>query len=82
MSFSFYIFILCFVIIFIHNIFKGDVNHDYKVSILDIIKTQRYIDGYTDNLSFYDKFLMDVNMDFKIDEQDVFELRNVIIGKE
>lgn len=81
LSFSFYILILCFVIMFIHNIFKGDVNYDHKITALDIVKTQRYINGYRDDLSFYDKFLMDVNMDFKIDEQDILELRKIIVNK-
>lgn len=81
LSLSFYIIVLFIIITFIHYLFKGDINHDYKISTLDIVTIQRYTNGYNDNLSICDKFLMDINLDFRIDEDDINELKKIIVNQ-
>lgn len=81
LSISFYIVVLFMIFTFIHCLFKGDINHDNNISTLDIVVIQRYINGYDNKLSIYDKFLMDVNMDFKINKEDIDELRKIILNQ-
>ena len=60
---------------------KGDINHDGKYSTIDVVYIQRYIAGL-DNPSCIDKFYLDANGDFAINEQDIEYVQRKIVGLE
>ena len=60
---------------------RGDVNHDGKYSTVDVVRVQRYILGL-DNPCLIDKYCMDANSDFAIDEKDIEKIQRKIVGLE
>ena len=60
---------------------KGDVNHDGKYSTVDVVRVQRYILGL-DDPCLIDKYCMDANSDFAIDEKDIEKIQRKIVGLE
>ena len=75
---------LLFLIVFISTLLKyqkGDINHDGKYSAIDSVRVQRYILGL-DNACLIDKYCMDVNGDFVINEKDVEKIHQKIVGLE
>lgn len=76
--------IVLFIIFFLSFTFKyqkGDINHDNKYSTIDVILVQRYVLGL-DNPCWIDKYCMDINSDFVIDEKDIEKIRCKIVGLE
>ncbi len=77
------IIILLFGFFIVTNLFlykyKGDVNHDDKVSSIDIIYIQRYLHNYDDNLSLWDLYCMDMDCDFKITNNDIYIIQKKIV---
>lgn len=73
---------LIITIIFLLRFCKGDIDHDGKVTVHDIVTIQRYLEGYNDKLSLFDLYCMDVNYDFVISEKDITEIQKYIVGLE
>lgn len=71
---------LIIIIIFLLRFCKGDINHDGKVTVHDIIIVQRYLEGYNDKLSLFDLYCMDVNRDYRITEEDINQIQKYIVG--
>ena len=82
-DFFIYIILICFIfipfIVLKIDTIKGDVNHDGKISCIDVVKVRRYILGL-DDPNLIDKFCMDVNCDFVIDDEDIDGIRRIIVG--
>lgn len=70
---------IVFNIFFNSTLIKGDINLDHNLSAYDIVIIKRYLEGYDTNLSFIDLYLMDMNYDFKIRNEDIILLQKKII---
>lgn len=74
-----FIFIVLLYLYVNMNTIKGDANNDGVVDTKDIIYIKRYMLDY-DKHSIIEKVRMDVNRDFKIDEDDIMRVREIIVG--